>query len=158
MPKYTEWTTPEGVEKVGKWAAAGLTDAEIADGIGVSRKTLYAWAKKYPAFGEALQAGKERSNDAVEGALYRKCVGYTVPVKKTFKVRRVDYDQETGRKLSEHEELVEGVDEQYIAPDTNAQKFWLTNRMPERWKNKVELGAEDRDLVITFGGDGAAGE
>ena len=137
--RYKNWITPEGAEQIGAWAAAGLTDTEIASKIGVSRKTLYEWAKKYESLRDSLVRGKTRSNDEVEGALYRRCLGYTVPVKKLHKLRFIEYDDKTGRKISEHEELVEGTEEVHVEADVTAQKFWLTNRMPERWQTKVEF-------------------
>lgn len=136
---YEKWITPEGTERIAAWGAAGLTDTEIAGKIGVSRKTLYAWAGRFPAIAESLRRGRERSNDEVEGALYRKCLGYTVPVKKLYKLRKVEYDEATGRKIAEREELAEGFEEVHVPADTAAQKFWLVNRMPERWQNKVEF-------------------
>lgn len=140
--KYTDWITDEGICKLGQWAADGATDAEIAAKIGISRKTLYEWAKKFPQLGKALERGRKRSNDEVEAALYKKCLGYTVKVKKTFKLRRVEYDEATGRKVGEREELVTGEDEVHVPADVGAQKFWLTNREPERWSNKVEFEGE----------------
>lgn len=137
--RYQDWIDEQGREQVRKWAAAGYTDVEIAAQIGVSRKTIYEWAKKYPDFGAALAAGQERSNEAVETALYDRCLGYNRAVKKTFKLRRVEYDPQTGRKIAEYEELVDGVDEVHVPADVTAQKFWLTNRVPERWANKVEF-------------------
>lgn len=137
--KYTDWITDEGICRLGQWAADGATDAEIAAKIGISRKTLYEWAKKFPRLGKALERGRERSNGEVEAALYKKCLGYTVKVQKTFKLRRVEYDEATGRKTGEREELVTGEDEVHVPADVGAQKFWLTNREPERWSNRVEF-------------------
>ena len=136
--QYKDWVSAEGCEKVRRWARAGWTDKEIAAQIGVSRKTLYDWVKKYPAFGDAMKAGQGYSNEEVKGSLYRKCLGYTVDVKKTFKVRKVEYDETTGKKIFEHEELVEGVDQVHVPADTAAIKFWLTNRQSDEWKNRVE--------------------
>ena len=149
--KYERWTTDEGTKKLGQWAADGATDAEIAAKIGISRKTLYEWAKRFPQLGKALERGRERSNEEVEAALYKKCLGYTVKVKKNFKLRRVEYDEATGRKVGEREELVTGEDEVHVPADVGAQKFWLTNREPERWSNRVEFeGALSSESVEDY--------
>ena len=158
---YADWDCEKGAAQLREWAACGLTDTEIARKIGVSRKTLYEWAKRYSRIGEALRRGKQQSNDEVEGALYRKCVGYTVPVRKIHKVRRTEYDA-SGRKI-EHEELVEKSEDVYVEPDTAAIKFWLTNRAPERWQSRVEPAGEAsgtiEDLIRRSGTDGErAGE
>ena len=64
-----------------------------------------------------------------------------VRIKKHYKVKKIEYDPDTGRKVGEKEELEEVEDEQYIPPDTAAQIFWLTNRKGDRWKNKQALDA-----------------
>jgi hypothetical protein len=61
-------------------------------------------------------------------ALHRKAVGYTAPVKKTYKLKRVEYDPDSGKKLSEYEELQTGIDEAHVPADTRAEIFWLQNR------------------------------
>ena len=136
---YALWISPEGLEKVTGWAKDGLTDVEIAEKIGVSRKTLYEWAKNYEAFGEALARSRTKANRAVEGALYKRAVGYTTKVKKNYKLREVKYDQ-TGKKLSEKERLVTAYDEVHVPADVGAQKFWLANREPEEWRNREPEG------------------
>ena len=39
-------------------AAMGATNEEIADAIGVSKRTIIRWAKEHESFGEALKAGR----------------------------------------------------------------------------------------------------
>lgn len=135
---YKKWIAPDGLWKIQEWAKSGLTDTEIAAQIGVTRKTLYEWEKKYPEFKEALQRAKRQADDKVVGALYSRATGYTATVKKMQKIRTVKYDK-LGKKVSETEELVPYEEEVHVPGDVNAQKFWLTNRDPENWKNHVEV-------------------
>ena len=74
-----------------------------------------------------------REDAAVEKALFRSAVGGVRPVKKTYKVKRIEYDDATGRKTREYEEIVHETEEVYDAPRTQAQQFWLKNRMPGVW-------------------------
>lgn len=74
-----------------------------------------------------------RQDAAVEQALFRSAVGGVRPVSKLFKVKRVEYDDQTGKKLREYEEIVQGTEEVYDSPSTTAQQFWLKNRMPRAW-------------------------
>jgi len=136
--KYAEWIAQEGLEKIKGWAAQGLTVTEIAGNIGVKPKTLYDWRVKFPEFAAAMDAGKMDAVVLVENALFRKCLGYTVEVLKTFKVREAKYDKQ-GKKISEKERLVQGVDQVHIPADVQAQKFFLTNRAPDDWKNRMEV-------------------
>ncbi|WP_353986594.1 HNH endonuclease [Lactiplantibacillus plantarum] len=76
--KYTEWLTPESLIVLEGWARDGLTDAQIAQKIGIRRPTLYDWKKKYPDISDALKKGKEVIDRQVENALLKKALGYTV--------------------------------------------------------------------------------
>ena len=134
--KYADWLGADGLRLVEAWARDGLTEEQIAHNMGITRETLRVWKNKFPAISSALKKGKEVVDIEVENALLKKAMGYNVEVKKTFKVRIVAYDQDTGKKIMEREELQTGVDEVHIPADTTAQIFWLKNRRPESWRDK----------------------
>lgn len=80
----------------------------------------------------------------VEDALYRRARGYKVLVKKTYKVKRVEYDPDTGKKISEREELETGLDEVHVPADVRVVAYYLNNRDPARWReHPKEEGEED---------------
>ncbi len=70
----------------------------------------------------------------VEDALYRRARGYKVALKKTFKVKRAEFDGNTGKKLTEREELETGVEEVHIPADVRVCAYYLNNRDPARWR------------------------
>ena len=72
-------------------------------------------------------------NDAVERALYECAIGSTRPMQKKYKLKRVEYNEETGKKSAEYEEIVDAIEEVYTPPSLPAMQFWLRSRMPERW-------------------------
>ena len=74
-----------------------------------------------------------RQDAAVEQALYQSAVGGVRPVSKLFKLKRVEYDDQTGKQVREYEEIVTGTEEVYDTPSTTAQQFWLKNRLPRQW-------------------------
>lgn len=135
--KYEKWLSEDGLLRIEGWARDGLTDEQIAHNMGISRKTLAEWKNKYTPIGDALKNSKEVVDRIVENALFKKACGYTVEVKKPIKVRRVEYNDETGKKIREYEEIVETVEEVHVPADTTAQIFWLKNRKPEAWRDKV---------------------
>ena len=127
--KIDAWLTPDGLETLRGLARRGLSDEDIAKSIGINRTTIYDWKRKYPTFANALRDGKLVADLAVESALFKKATGFSVTDTKTTSF----LDKETG-------ELVEGKTEvttKHILPDTLAIMFWLKNRCPDLWKDKV---------------------
>ena len=55
----------------------------------------------------------------VEDALYRRARGYKVKLKKSFKIKGVEYDPETGKKVREGEDLKDGFEEVHIPAECN---------------------------------------
>jgi hypothetical protein len=110
------------LKRARKLAALGLTDVEMAAVFGVSSRTLTRWKRSKPEFCLALKEGKDIADARVEGCLYERAVGYSVETEKIFfsggKVIRV--------------KTVE-----YYPPDTTACIFWLKNRQPGKWRDKV---------------------
>ena len=86
----------------------------------------------------------ERRSAKVEDALYRRACGYKVKLKKSFKVKRVDYDPATGKKTCEREELEAGFEEVHIPADVRVCAYYLNNRDPARWR---EHPKEEGDLL-----------
>ena len=134
--KYEYWLTDDGLLLLAAWARDGLTDEQIAKNMGISKATLYRWKDKYCDICDALKKGKEIVDIEVENALYKKATGYTVEVTKPIKLKEVKY--ENGRKVSEKEYIEMATEEVYIPPETAAQVFWLKNRRPDKWRDKVE--------------------
>ena len=140
--KYEAWLTDDGLLRIEGWARDGLTDEQIAHNMGISRKTLAEWKNKYAPIGDALKNSKDVVDRIVENALFKKACGYTVQVKKPIKVRKVEYNDETGKKICEVEEIVEAVEEVHVPADTTAQIFWLKNRKSNEWRDKVQFTDE----------------
>lgn len=116
---------PEMIEQAQKLCALGATDKDVADFFGVTDRTLYRWQLEYPEFCKALKLGKEAPDDRVERSLFHRATGYTHKAVKIFA------DPKTG---AQH--IVE-YDEHY-PPDTTAMIFWLKNRRPDLWRDRVE--------------------
>lgn len=92
---------------------------------------------------EAAQAAEDAARcRAVEEALFRRACGYQIAVKKVFKLKQVDYDDQTGKKLSEREVLEVGEEEEHIPADVRVCAYYLNNRSPDRWQEHPEAEEE----------------
>jgi hypothetical protein len=100
----------------------GADDQRAAKILGISRRTLGNWARRYPSFAEARRTSKAFADARVESALYRRAIGYR-------------YDEV----YREGGEIVKTVTRE-VVPDLGAQMAWLCNRDPEHWRhvNRVE--------------------
>lgn len=110
-------------------AMLGATDAEICSILGISKTTYDRWVERYPDFAAALKDGRVQADVKVVAALYKRALGF-----KETKIK------ETKDGLF-REEVV-------YPPDVKACAFWLTNRRPDQWKNKVEHEVESKGVTI----------
>lgn len=140
--KYESHVAPY-LEKISGWAENGATIKEIAAKLNVAYSSLRKYLDlgnqgddRYVALAAAFKEAAEVPDDNVEASLYKKTQGYNAQVKKNYKVKRIEYDEATGKKIREYEEMVEVFDEVHVPADTNAIIFWLTNRQPKKWKHK----------------------
>ena len=116
-------------------AERGLSDDEVAEKLGVAVRTVHRWKKEHPEFLKALLETKAIMNARVEMSLFRRAIGYQA----TKTEVTVEGGQETKRVTRTED----------VAPDVTACKLWLTNRDPERWKDKQDVSVTG-DLVINL--------
>lgn len=132
MSKINDWLEKDKLILLEGWARDGLTDEQIAKNIGISRASLYEWKKKEVDISDALKKGKEIVDFEVENALLKKALGYTITLNK--------------QKVTKDGDVVDITEEVHVPPDTTAQIFWLKNRKPNNWKDRVETD-EDKEAV-----------
>ncbi|MBO5958876.1 MAG: helix-turn-helix domain-containing protein [Lentisphaeria bacterium] len=127
-----EWLTDDGLVLVQGWARDGLTDEQIAKNIGIAPRTYYEWQERFPQFRQAIKKGKAPVDVQVENALLKRALGY-------------EYEET----ITEIEEVEEGRQKKHIRrikkhmpPDVGAIVFWLKNRKPGRWRDKIETAPE----------------
>jgi len=102
----------------------GVTDPELAIMFGLDPKIIKAWRKMYPSFNEALEEGRTIADAEVIAALHKKAIGYSYNTEVAVRGKG-------GVRI----EMVKKTTE----PDTNAIKFWLSNRDPDRWSERRHL-------------------
>jgi hypothetical protein len=106
----------------------GLTDKEIAQFFSISERTLNEYKKKYPEFLQSLKRGKEISDTKVARALFLRATGYSHP--------EVNITNYKGK-------IIKTAIIKHYAPDVTAQIFWLKNRLPAQWRDKIEALPKD---------------
>ena len=132
-----DWLTEDGLLKIEEWAREGLIDKQIAEKkIGISERTFIRWKNANPSLVSALKRGKAPVDFKVENALLKSALGHKETVRKAIKVKTEKQKVGEGKIVEEHIEYVD--EEVYIPPQVVAQIFWLKNRRPDKWKDKVE--------------------
>ena len=74
----------------------------------------------------------ERPIDAVEKALLKRALGFTHKEIQTEEL----FDKESGKLLSTGKRRVVSKE---VLPDVRALLFWLKNRRPSRWRERIEM-------------------
>lgn len=142
----------EYCEQVEKLCRVGMIDKEIADFFGVVESTINKWKIDYPEFSEALKRGKVIADANVADRLYQRAMGFehdseeikVIPGQKP-KGKAPSQDKDGAGITSEHASIVRVPIRKVYPPDTTAAIFWLKNRQPKKWRDKVEQGFTNGD-------------
>lgn len=110
-------------KQVVKLCRLGATDKDIADFFDVTETTINNWKKSKNGFLESLKKGKIEADAVVADSLFHRAKGYKHKEDKIF--------NNDGTPL-----IVPTV--KHYPPDTTAAIFWLKNRRPEDWRDKVD--------------------
>lgn len=111
----------------------GLTDEQIAENIGINRKTLYEWKNKYDLICNALKRGKVVFDSEAEQALHKAGVGYFVEEVETYITETNGIQTKRIKK-----------NKKWIPPNVTALIFWLKNRKSDKWRDR-----KTQDINIT---------
>lgn len=119
-------------------AMMGCTDDEIASQLGITRKTLYNWVKGDEELLHAIKRGKSYADTNVEMSLYKRACGYSKEDTRSI----IEVDKTTGETLPARIETntIE------VPPETAACCFWLKNRKPKEWRDRIE-----KDVDVNVG-------
>ncbi len=120
-------------EQARKLCLMGYTDAQLANFFGVAESTINNWKLDHTGFLESLKAGKEIADANVTASLYEKAIGYSCKDTKfaTFEGKITDEQEYTKN----------------YPPCPISIKYWLNNRQPERWREKVDQADGDETPI-----------
>lgn len=122
MARPTDYK-PEYVDLARKFCKLGATDKDLAEALEVTEKTINLWKEKYPEFLQSIKEGKAQADAEVASKLFHRATGYEHP---EDDIRAING------------EIVITPTIKHYAPDTTAAIFWLKNRRPDLWRDKVE--------------------
>ncbi len=119
-------------------AEKGFTDKEMSEVLGITQRTFNNWKKANPEFFHTLKIAKDMADRKVERSLYERACGYSHEEDKIF--------NDSGKAL-----IVETV--KHYPPDPTSGIFWLKNRQPDKWRDKLDhehTGKDGKELFPTL--------
>lgn len=137
------------LDMIRKYKQVGLTDKEIWTLLDIKKSSYYSYKKDYPEFAEAIHDGLDHANARVASQLLDNSLGYEYIEEVQSQKKEVFY--EDGKKIKEVTEPVALPLKKYKPSETNAAKFWLTNKDKENWKDKQDInvgGQENNPLKV----------
>lgn len=114
---------PEFDDQAFKLCLLGHTDKELAAFFEVCEDTIYEWKNKHVTFSEAIKRGKVDADMVVAQSLYHQALGY--------------HYEETTEAEGENGAITYH-NRRFAQKDFRATRFWLMNRQPDKWREKVE--------------------
>lgn len=117
-------------------ALLGLKDEQIAEAMGIGMTTYYRWQNQFPAFREAINAGKISADGEIAESLFNRAKGMTVVSEKAFKGKDGN--------------VIVAQTKTQIPPDTAAAVKWLSLRQRKLWA-EPDKTQDDPDQPNTIG-------
>lgn len=105
--------------------AERMTEAQIADSLGVSYTQFREMKKKYPILSDSLKKGRKTVVERGRSALIKKAEGFEYEEKKRIIVK--------GKVIREE------ITTKYCPPDVAAINLLLKNYDPENWANDPQM-------------------
>jgi transposase len=115
-------------------AADGKTIKQIAEMFEVHSTTVYRWFEKVPELRTSINEGRQQTDDLVEAAFLKRCLGMTVSEERDALTPQGGVERLTAKKE--------------LPPDTAACIKWLSARRPERWSDKLNSEIDECEVVV----------
>jgi hypothetical protein len=133
MAKYTE-AAPIILAELEK----GATQKEAAEKACINIDTFYEWMKSKTEFSDAVRRAKENARlnavASVERSLLELAQGFE------YEEVRTEYESKHNPNSGQYEPVIKKQvrTKKRIVASVEAIKFFLTNKAPEEWKNRIE--------------------
>lgn len=116
----------------------GYSNKDAAEKAGINETTFYEWIATKEEFSksvkEAQQIGDKVRINSVESSLLDVARGFE------YEEVRTEYESKLNPATGQYEPTIKKQvrTKKRVVPQTEAIKFYLTNKAPEEWKNRVE--------------------
>lgn len=140
------------LDKIPIWRKNGMTEQQIAKNLNIHLATLCEYKNKYPEFKETLRDAKNELIEKLEGALFKKALGFSIDEVETIteiEGNNVDGKVVNGKKVKQKSRKTTKT----FAPDTNAIIFALTNLKNDKWKSIRKDDSEESKEGVTIVND-----
>lgn len=141
----------EKAPEILKYISQGYSNKEAAEKAGISQETFYTWLETKSEFSESFKEAKKQGDkvriNSVEAALLDIARGFEYEEVKT------EYESQLNPKTGKYEPTIKKQirTKKRVTPNSEAIKFFLSNKAPEEWKNRIEqnnTGNLNTDLRI----------
>jgi predicted transcriptional regulator YheO len=114
---------------------------QIAAKLGVSKTTLYKYAKEYPELAQALEGSKAELVDDLKNSIKKRAVGYTW----TEVTQEKALDEDTGEMVVVKEKTVT----RHVPADLGSAHLLLKNLDPE-WHDADQITIKHRERELNI--------
>lgn len=127
--------------------AQGYNIGETCQKVGIDRATLFRWQEENAIFAtevtRARKEGEQRAIEDVERALLDVAKGFE------YEEVRTEYESKLNPTTNQYEPTIKKQVriKKRVVPSTEAQKFYLTNKAPEIWKNRQQQEIANLDVL-----------
>lgn len=128
----------EKAPEILKYVSQGYSNKDAAEKAGISQETFYTWLETKSEFSESFKEAKKQGDkvriNSVESALLDIARGFEYEEVKT------EYESQLNPATGKYEPTIKKQvrTKKRVVPNSEAIKFFLTNKAPEEWKNRIE--------------------
>ena len=128
----------EKAPEILKYISQGYSNKDAAEKAGISQETFYTWLETKSEFSELFKKAKKQGDkvriNSVESALLDIARGFEYEEVKT------EYESQLNPATGKYEPTIKKQvrTKKRVVPNSEAIKFFLTNKAPEEWKNRIE--------------------
>lgn len=124
-------------DRVSRLIANGATRKELREKLSMQEHTYMKLMKEDPAFREAVNLGDVLYSEDLETVLYETARGY-----EHTEIETVTEVDDLGKERTKYRETTK-----HYKPDVSALKLALTNRNPDRWKDRQNIDIDTTAAV-----------